>query len=100
VRAWDLAATPKDEGAARDPDWTARVRLGKAADRTLYVLDVRRLRGSPREVEALVLHTAATDGPGTHVVMEQEPGTPWVPFPPVPGAFAPAVVTPCGRGKW
>jgi phage terminase large subunit-like protein len=51
------------------------VLLGRAADRTLYVLDVRRLRGSPRQVEALVKHTAGEDPRGTQIVMEQEPGS-------------------------
>jgi phage terminase large subunit-like protein len=47
VRAWDLAATPRDEKKAHDPDWTAGVLLGKDAAGTYYVLDVRRLRGKP-----------------------------------------------------
>jgi predicted phage terminase large subunit-like protein len=75
VRAWDLAATPADEQRARDPDYTAGVLMGKAADRSLYVLDVRRLRGTPSQVEALVRHTAAADGKGVAIVMEQEPGS-------------------------
>jgi predicted phage terminase large subunit-like protein len=75
VRAWDLASTPKDEATARDPDYTAGVLMGKAADRTLYVLDVRRLRGTPQQVEALVRQTAQADGRGTAIVMEQEPGS-------------------------
>jgi predicted phage terminase large subunit-like protein len=75
VRAWDLASTPKDEAAGRDPDWTAGVLMGKGPDRTLYVLDVRHTRGSPQEVQALVLGTARADGGGTHIVMEQEPGS-------------------------
>jgi predicted phage terminase large subunit-like protein len=75
VRAWDLAATPTDEAASRDPDWTAGVLLGRDAGRTLYVLDVRRLRGTPKEVEGLVRRTAEADGPGVTVVMEQEPGS-------------------------
>jgi predicted phage terminase large subunit-like protein len=41
----------------------------------LYVEDVRRLRGTPRQVEALVRQTAEEDGPDVHVVMEQEPGS-------------------------
>ena len=75
VRAWDLASTPRDEARARDPDWTAGVLMGKAQDRTLYIQDVRRLRGSPQQVQELVLHTARADGRGVSVVMEQEPGS-------------------------
>jgi predicted phage terminase large subunit-like protein len=75
VRAWDLAATPRDEKKAHDPDWTAGVLLGKDTAGTYYVLDVRRLRGSPQEVQALVLWTAAMDGTGVPIWMEQEPGS-------------------------
>jgi predicted phage terminase large subunit-like protein len=75
VRAWDLAATPKDERAANDPDWTAGVLLGKADDGSLDVMDVARLRGSPQQVQALVRHTAEADGRNVPVWMEQEPGS-------------------------
>jgi predicted phage terminase large subunit-like protein len=75
VRAWDLAATPKDEESARDPDWTAGVLLGRGRDRMTYVLDVRRVRESPKFVELLVTETAKDDGRATAVFMEQEPGS-------------------------
>jgi predicted phage terminase large subunit-like protein len=75
VRAWDLAATPKDEDKASDPDFTAGVLMGKAHDGTHYVLDVRRLRGTPKEVQALVRHTAGADGRDVVIWMEQEPGS-------------------------
>jgi len=75
VRAWDLAATPKDEAKARDPDWTAGVLLGRDAAGTFYVLDVRRLRGTPQQVQALVRGTAESDGRGVPIWMEQEPGS-------------------------
>jgi predicted phage terminase large subunit-like protein len=75
VRAWDLAATPKDELAARDPDYTVGLLMGRTAGGDLYVLDVRRLRGTPRQVEALVLQTAQEDGREVRIIMEQEPGS-------------------------
>src|SRR5262249_8435254 len=75
VRCWDLAATPQDEAKARDPDGTAGVLLGKAGDGTHYVLDVRRLRGSPQQVETLVRQTATQDGRDVTIWMEQEPGS-------------------------
>jgi predicted phage terminase large subunit-like protein len=75
VRAWDLAATPEDEKKSRDPDWCAGVLMGKAADRTLYVLDVRRLRGTPQQVQSLVISTAQADGPEVAIVMEEEGGS-------------------------
>ena len=75
VRAWDLAATPKDEHKANDPDWTAGVLMGKARDRTLYVLDVQRMRGTPQQVQQLVHYTAEQDGRDVAIYMEQEPGS-------------------------
>jgi predicted phage terminase large subunit-like protein len=75
VRCWDLAATPKDEEKANDPDYTAGVKMGRAEDGMFYVLDVRRFRGSPQQVQALVRGTAEQDGPGVAIGMEQEPGS-------------------------
>jgi len=74
VRAWDLAATTPRPGA--DPDWTAGLLLGRQGnDGDFFVLDVRRVRTTPREVERLVVQTAGLDGRGTAVAMEQEPGS-------------------------
>ncbi len=72
VRYWDLAATAPKPGA--DPDWSVGVLAGLYEGR-LWVLDVRRLRGTPREVERLVRQTAEWDGREVEVVMEQEPGS-------------------------
>ena len=72
VRSWDLAATEQKD--SNDPDWTAGVLLGKTTDGTFYVLDVRRLRGTPRQVEQLIHRTAEEDGKATPIIMEQEPG--------------------------
>jgi predicted phage terminase large subunit-like protein len=72
VRFWDLAATAAR--ANNDPDYTAGVRVDYGADGLYYVADVQRMRGSPAEVEARVRQTAMLDGPGTLVVIEQEPG--------------------------
>jgi len=44
------------------------------ADGLYYVVDVQRMRGTPAEVEARVRQTAAMDGAGTQIVIEQEPG--------------------------
>jgi predicted phage terminase large subunit-like protein len=77
VRAWDLAATPKDERRAHDPDWTVGVLMGKARDGTAYVLDIKRLRGTPQTVEAAIKQTAQNwlDGKDTTIWLEQEPGS-------------------------
>jgi predicted phage terminase large subunit-like protein len=73
-RAWDLAATPEDDERARDPDWTAGVKMGRGVDGTFYVLNVARVRESPLHVEELVRDLAIADGPGCECVMEQEGG--------------------------
>ena len=72
VRAWDLAATVAKPGT--DPDYTVGLKLGMDKDRNVYVLDVRRLRASPKSVEDTILTTARLDGTRTHIRMEQEGG--------------------------
>lgn len=73
VRYWDMAATqPSQENP--DPDWTVGALLGVDGDGEVWVLDVRRIRGSPHEVESLVRMTAEMDGIGVSILMEQEGG--------------------------
>lgn len=72
VRYWDLAATAKKAG--NDPDWTVGALVGMK-DGRYFILDIVRMRGTPYEVETKIAHTAARDGVGTAVVMEQEPGS-------------------------
>ena len=72
VRRWDMAATEPKLG--KDPDWTAGLLLGKSKG-TLYILDIKRFRGTPGANEALVRQTAELDGRGVKIRMEQEPGS-------------------------
>jgi predicted phage terminase large subunit-like protein len=72
VRAWDLAATVASEG--RDPDWTAGIKLGRMEAGGLVVLDVRRFRGGPHEVEETILETARLDGREVTIGLPQDPG--------------------------
>lgn len=73
VRFWDLAASvPKKLGD--DPDWTAGVKIARTEEGQFFILDVRRIRGTPLEVENLVKRTAEEDGKSVGVRMEQEPG--------------------------
>jgi predicted phage terminase large subunit-like protein len=74
-RAWDMAATPLDEQKANDPDYCVGLLLVRAHDGTHYVTDIRRLRGTPQEVQAAVSGTAQQDGRGIRIVMEEEPGS-------------------------
>jgi predicted phage terminase large subunit-like protein len=73
VRYWDLAATKAEPG--KEPAWTAGALLGIDRLGTYYILDVRRARGTPGEVEHIVTETAALDGFDTPIFMEQEPGS-------------------------
>ena len=73
VRCWDMAATePK---AGRDPDWTVGLKLGKTKNNMFYILDVRRIRGTPGTTEELIKQTAAVDDKAVKIRMEQEPGS-------------------------
>jgi predicted phage terminase large subunit-like protein len=40
-----------------------------------FILDIRRMRGTPYEVERMVSQTADMDGISVPIVMEQEPGS-------------------------
>lgn len=73
VRFWDMAAT--EARAGKDPDWTVGALLGLSKQRFLYILDIRRMRGTPGATEALVKQTAELDGKQVPVRMEQEPGS-------------------------
>ncbi len=67
VRYWDLAATVGG-------DWTAGAKLGRKEGIT-YVADMKRLRDTPAQVEALVKQTAELDGRRVAIYIEQEPGS-------------------------
>lgn len=65
VRFWDLASSVKQR-MKDDPDYTvgtlAAVR-SEGASRTLYVADVRRIRGEAPERNRMIIATALSDGP-------------------------------------
>lgn len=73
VRYWDLAATKAEPG--KEPAWTVGTLM--ALDRLgyYYILDVRRARGTPYDVELIVKQTADADGRDVEIYMEQEPGS-------------------------
>lgn len=73
VRYWDLAGT-EESFVNPDPDYTVGTLM--ALHRGIYyVLDVKRLRGRPEQVEQLVAQTAAEDGQLVSIRIEQEPGS-------------------------
>lgn len=72
LRYWDLAGTePKVKG---DPDWTVGTLLALGAKGEIFVENVIRFRGNPREVEATILATAEVDTPEVAIGMPQDPG--------------------------
>lgn len=72
VRAWDLAAT----GATgqNDPDWTVGIKLSQEKNGRYLILDVARVRGTPHQVEELILKTAQKDGTKVIVAIPEDPG--------------------------
>lgn len=72
VRAWDLAAT-RDTGK-RDPSWTRGVKLMRTELDRYVVMDVQSIRGTPDEVEHLILQTAFNDGKRVRIGLPQDPG--------------------------
>lgn len=74
VRYWDKAATiPKSD---TDSDWTVGV-LVTESNGIYYIIDIKRVRAKPLEVENLIKQTAQLDNQNEPVTtyMEQEPGS-------------------------
>lgn len=68
VRGWDLAATSGGDGAA-----TCGVKI-RLVDGKYFVEDVAWVRGSPHEVERLIIDTAERDGRDVVQDLPQDPG--------------------------
>jgi predicted phage terminase large subunit-like protein len=75
VRYWDLAGS-EPTPSNRDPDYTVGV-LAEYVDatRTYYITDVVRERRDASQIEELMRATAAEDGPGVRIYVEQEGGS-------------------------
>jgi len=72
VRAWDLAAT--ETTGRNDPDWTVGVKLSRDRNGRYLILDVARTRGSPNQIEELIVRTAQKDGTKVIVAIPEDPG--------------------------
>lgn len=72
VRAWDLAAT--NTTGRNDPDWTVGIKLRRDATGRYLILDVARIRGTPHQVEELIVTTAQKDGTKVIVAIPEDPG--------------------------
>jgi len=73
VRRWDLAST-EERKKGNQPDWTCGP-LVSVHEGIFYIEDMRRVRATPLGVEKLVGQSAALDGLGVMIRMEQEPGS-------------------------
>lgn len=71
-RAWDFAGTVAKPGS--DPDWTAGVKIGRAADGFYYITDCQRFRDTSAVVERSLLTTARQDGKTCRIRIPQDPG--------------------------
>jgi predicted phage terminase large subunit-like protein len=76
IRYWDRAATPAGAGDSETegPDWTVGVKMRMTPQKQYVIEDVRRLRGTPSEVELAIKNTAEQDGKEVIVGIEQDPG--------------------------
>lgn len=70
ARGWDLAASD-DAGSA----FTAGCKMAKGASGRIYIEDVRRLRGTPNQVDDAILQCARQDGSECSIDLPQDPGS-------------------------
>lgn len=76
VRFWDCASTEvklSDKRRGKDPDWTVGLLMSEKAG-IFYIEDIEHVQVSAMNVEQLQKSTAISDGYGTRVREEQEPG--------------------------
>lgn len=73
VRYWDMAAT--EARSNNDPDWTAGSKVGRNKQGNFFIADIRHVRSTPQQVEALIKQTADLDGRNVRIFLEQEPGS-------------------------
>lgn len=74
VRFWDFASTEENAGTRDDPDWTVGLLLGEWHGQ-FWVMDMQRVRLTPKGVEDLVRQTAVMDGREVAIYLEQEGGS-------------------------
>lgn len=72
VRAWDLAATAGTGGY--DPDWTVGIKVGRTRSGKFIILDIQRFRGTPHDVETMIVEAARIDGRAVPIGLPQDPG--------------------------
>ncbi|MEL7314493.1 MAG: phage terminase large subunit [Cyanobacteria bacterium J06559_3] len=74
VRFWDFASSVQ-KTAGHDPDWTVGILMGiDERTRRVIIKDVRRLRGTPQQVNQAFVNTASQDGRSVSLRWFQDPG--------------------------
>lgn len=74
IRYWDRAATIPNPSNP-DPDWTRGVKMYRYPDNTFIVSDLRSIRGTPRDVEKLVINVASHDSTSIQIMSQTDPGS-------------------------
>lgn len=74
VRYWDRAATVPGE-TNPDPDYTVGLKMTKLNSGVWVVLDVIRMRESPKKVQEMIRNIGYQDGHHVPIILEQDPGS-------------------------
>lgn len=72
ARAWDLAASDKEQGT--DPDSTAGGRMWRARDKIFYIDQIIYEQRTGLAILNLIKQTAVLDGKGVPIFLPQDPG--------------------------
>lgn len=76
ARFWDRASTVAEKG--KDPDWTVGLKYAWDRRGSYWIEHVVRMRGTPKQVEDVIVQTALADNADHHnrcsVVLAQDPG--------------------------
>lgn len=76
-RGWDLAASEK-KTVSSDPDYTATVKIGfSRSQRRWYIVDIRRWRENPAEIERIIKTVSDEDAAMGHdvkIALPKDPG--------------------------
>jgi len=74
VRGWDIAATDGNSKKGQKAAYTAGVKLGITKDGRLYVMDVKRFKKDPGQMQEEIRKTAVEDGLSVLQSIPQDPG--------------------------
>lgn len=74
VRYWDRAATVPGE-TNPDPDYTVGLKLAKLHSGVWVVLDIIRMRETPKKVQEAIRNIGFQDGAHIPIIIEQDPGS-------------------------